>query len=268
MEFKKNEALAEKPDYAHYPICRGRLDAINHMSANIFKFTVLASLLMMIFSIFSIPMHVVGWIPMMFTMEDVKMGMEISFGFRQMLICSLLIVISALGCTRHKFFNIIMLAIYALMLIFSLFVRLTVFDILTTLIGAFGTGFSIGAISAYRDYKQLRETEGYPIFSINLSEYDDRKKKIQGGYYRSDIDRLTREKILRERNIDVGAAADDPNGKPHSGLYRPDSASTADIGGMPELSGSVASQSSAVRQIFIQHTNKEAHFSDSGLKMR
>lgn len=268
MEFKKNQDLAEKPDHAHYPICRGRLDAINNMSAQIFKVTVLSSLLLMLFSFLSIPMHVIGWIPLIFTMEDIKIGMDVTFGFRQMFMCLLLVVISALGCTRHKFFNIIMLAIYVLMLVFSLFVRLTAFDALTAFIGAIGTCVSIGSVKAYGDYKQLMETEGYPIFSITLSEYDEKKKQSEDGYYRPAIDRLTREKMFRERNINMGTADGDPNGKPHSGLYRPDSASTADIGGMPELSGSVASQSSAVRQIFIQDKDKEVYFSDSGLKMK
>ena len=40
MEFKKNPVLAEKPNHAHYPVCRGRLDEINKISYKTFYYTI------------------------------------------------------------------------------------------------------------------------------------------------------------------------------------------------------------------------------------
>uniref|UniRef100_UPI0025DA1068 hypothetical protein n=1 Tax=Ruminococcus sp. TaxID=41978 RepID=UPI0025DA1068 len=199
MIFSKNPELSEKPDHLHYPICRGRLEAINNISARILKFTVGAAVLLAAVSLLGAPLHVVGWLPMMFTMKDIEFGMGGGFCITQACISLVLIVFAAMGCTERKIFDVLLCFAYMAMLVSSIFIHLSVFDAFTFIIGLAGTLYSFGILKGYVDFKQLRKTEGYPIFSVSLAEYDDRKKNSPDGYYRDHYDELVRQRLMQQR---------------------------------------------------------------------
>ena len=134
MIFKNNPELIEKPDHLHYPICRGRLEEINQISTRILKFTIGAAILMAAVSLLGAPLHVVGWLPMMFTMKDIEFGMGGGFCITQALISLLLIVFAALGCTERKIFDVLLCFAYMAMLVCSIFIHLSIFDAFTFII--------------------------------------------------------------------------------------------------------------------------------------
>lgn len=266
MEFKKNPELIEKPNHAHYPICRGRLDEINEISRKTLFYTLGASALMALLSLLATPLHVVGWIPLMFTFTDTKaFGMGAAFAIVQFIMCLVLCVIALLGCTRHKIFTAVMSVIYTLMLICSMVANMTRFDIITAFIGAGGIYASWGAIKGYIDHKQLRNTEGYPIFSTVLADHDDQKQLNPNGYNKKHFDKLLREKALRERNIDPNTAN---SSQAPPNLAQPQSAAKNDIGEMPALNVTRPVRNSSVERKFVPKDHKEVFFSDSTLKMK
>ena len=120
----------------------------------------------------------------MFTMKDIEFGMGGGFCITQACVSLVLIVFAAMGCTERKIFDVLLCFAYMAMLVSSIFIHLSVFDAFTFIIGLTGTLYSFGILKGYVDFKQLRNTEGYPIFSVSLAEYDDRKKNSPDGYYR------------------------------------------------------------------------------------
>ena len=269
MEFKKNPDLMEKPNHAHYPICRGRLDAIENISQNIFKVTIPMSIFMTLLSFLAVPLHVVGWIPLMFTLKDAKaFNMGLGFSLMQAVCCLSMLLFSVLGCTKRKIFNVILFFMYALMLVSSLLIRLTVFDIITAIMGGVGVVNSFGALKGYRDFKQLSNTEGFPVFSAILTEYDERKQESPDGYYRDHYHKLLHEKLKKERNIDKSLNISVKTGSKEelSMLSQASSPETNGLGEMPELTVNSVARPNIDPSRFKPKGAKEGTFSDSPLK--
>jgi hypothetical protein len=266
MEFKKNPELIEKPDHAHYPVCRGRLDEIEEISRKTFFYTLGTNGVLALFSLLQVPMHLVGWVPLLFTMQDTSaFNMGAGFSLFQLIMCLVIAGISLLGCTRHKIFTAIMFLLYALTFVCSLIARLTGFDFITVIIGIGGMYNSLGALKGYTDYKQLSNTEGFPIFSTVLADHEDMKKYSPNGYNKRHFDKLLREKALRERNM---APNQSGSSSPVPNLAQPQSADTKDIGGMPTLNVTRPARNTSVEQKFIPKAHKELFFSDSTLKLK
>ena len=265
MEFKKNPDLMEKPDHAHYPMCRGRLDAINDICKDTLFYTLVVSAVLAFFSLLATPMEVVSWIPFIFTLQDAKaFGMSFGFSVFQLLMSLMLSVVALLGLVKHKIFTVIMFFVYLGMLVSSLFIVLTRFDFLTAILGAVGVYKSAGILKGYRDFKQLRKTEGYPLFSAILTEYDERKAESPDGYYRDHYQKLLQEKLAKERNL---SSSLDASGKSTlSQLVKPSSAETNGLGEMPELTVNTMVNRNVNAAIFKPKGAKEGTFSDSPLK--
>ena len=270
MEFKKNPVLAEKPNHAHYPVCRGRLDEINKISYKTFYYTIGASLIMGLLSMMRVPLNVVGWIPMIFTMEE-NQAFNMSFGFSltQFIMCLVFCFISALGCSKQKQFTVITFVLYLLMFVSSLFNIFSMFDMITGLLGFIGMCVSFLSLTAYKDFKQLEKTEGFPIFSTILADYEDQKKKNPNGFSKRHFDQLMREKLKNERNThDVSNLNGGSQQQGISDFSKPQSADTDDIGEMPELSVKPIVRTEAVYKKFVPKDRKEVYFSDSPLKLK
>ncbi len=270
MEFRKNPELAEKPNHAHYPVCRGRLDEINKISYKTFYYTICVSLILGLFSIMQVPLNVVGWVPMLFTMEDNQAyNMSFGFCFTQFIMCIVFCFISALGCTRQKIFTVITFVLYCLMFVSSVFTFFSRFDMITALLGFIGICVSFYSVTAYTDYKQLEKTEGFPIFSTILADYEEQKKKNPNGFSKKQFDKLMREKLKRERNTHNVGDLDGGNQQQNiSSFAKPQSVDTNDIGEMPELSVKPIVRTEAVYKKFTPKDRKEIFFSDSPLKLK
>ena len=124
---------------------------------------------------------------------------------------------------------------------------------------------SSGSLKGYSDYKQLRNTEGFPIFSTVLADHDDMKKNSPNGYNKRHFEKLLREKALRERNIAPNASG---GRQPVPNLTKPQSVNTNDIGGMPALNVARQNRNLSVGQKFVPKDHKEVFFSDSTLKLK
>lgn len=165
-----NEELAEKPDHGHYPVCLGRKMEIDKLSFEIFAYTALSSLIMIIFSIMGMRFTVPYVLPeLIFGSNDVACAFFQAFEFL------LLAVVSLIGCTRYKVADVIVFMIYVVLFIFTFIKREYVWDAFIVIISAGGIFKSIGAYKMMCDSEQLRNTEGYPIFSLILAEKEEQK---------------------------------------------------------------------------------------------
>ena len=177
MDYYMNEELREKPNHAHFPICRGRMDGINANCFRVFLFTLVSGVIMGGLSLFRIPLHVVGWIPMIFNSEEISKGpFNISQGFAltQALCCGVLIVFASLNMGKRKIFGEILFFIYFALLLSSLLASLSGIDVATLIIAILGVYYCSRSFKDKRDYEQLSETEGFPNFSVVLAESDDK----------------------------------------------------------------------------------------------
>ena len=255
-----NEDLREKPNHAHYPICRGRMGDIESNSHKIFFFTLFACVIMAFLSILCIPMHVVGWIPMIFNSEEISKGafhLSLGFGFSQVLSCAAIVVIAALNMGKRKVCGVVMLIIYGALLLSSLLASLTGFDVVTTIFGILGLYYSRDTIRDKRDYEQLSKTEGFPLFNVILAEYDDQKN--QQPYLRTASGMDYYDKMTQQAAAPVTAPT-----APQPNYYKPDNS----LGNMPELGVASAVRSSVKNGIFEPKGGKEGTLSFSPLKLR
>lgn len=162
-----NDKLTESPDHSHYPVCLGRLNAINAYSRRIFFYTAGACILMFIFTLFTVRFNIISVIPNLF--GD---GTTVAANFVQTLLLLLMVVMAWLGAMDRKIFDVILFAVYASMFLSTLFTN-NAWDLLTFVIGAAGTALTFRSYGNYCDFEQLVHTEGYPFFSERLAEQEE-----------------------------------------------------------------------------------------------
>ena len=260
MDEYMNEELREKPNHAHYPICRGRLDAIGKNSLRIFFYTLIVGLIMGFFSVLCVPMHVIGWIPMIFNSEEISKGafnVSFGFGFAQVLCCAALIVFAVLNLGKRKVFGLVLSLIYIVLTISSLLATLTGFDVITAIIGIMGIYYCRNALKDKRDYEQLSNTEGFPMFSVIVAEYDDQKE--QQNYLHTKQGKDYFDKMSRQSTATAAVPVNTSQSyaMPQNGL-----------GDMPELNTAGISRSVASEGLFKPKSGKEGTVSFSPLKLR
>ena len=260
MDEYMNEDLREKPNHAHYPICRGRMGDIESHSHKLFFYTLFACIIMAFLSILCIPMHVIGWIPMIFNSEEISKGafhVSIGFGFSQVLSCVAIVVIAALNLGKRKACGVILLIIYFALLLSSLLASLTGFDVVTAMISFMGLYYSRCTIKDKRDYEQLSKTEGFPLFNVILAEYDDNKN------YQPFLKTKYGTDYFNKANQNNSAPAA-PLHEPPKNYYEPDNG----LGDMPELNTVSLSGTNAARGRFSPRSGKEGAISFSPLKLK
>jgi len=161
-----NPKLAELPDHKHYPACLSRKVAIQEKSQSLFIYTLAMGLILIMLSFFSLRFSVISWLPMLMGEST-----EVLPFFVQLLTIIMIIVIAALNYGKHKICGVVLFFIYAFMAVFG-FINSddNLPDIMTSTLGAFGTVRSITAFKDYTDWKQLVDTEGFPFFSVRVTE--------------------------------------------------------------------------------------------------
>lgn len=164
-----NQEIEEKPNHLHYPACLGRMNEINKQSVDIFIYTAIVCFAMGVLSLVGLKYNIFAVIPdLLFDENGTKVAFFQIFEFLVMT------VISLLGCTRYKIFDVIIMLIYALMILISIFFRDSAADPLVLMAGIGGIWKSHGSFSIYNDYEQLKQTEGFPVFSLILTEHDEK----------------------------------------------------------------------------------------------
>ena len=255
-----NEDLREKPNHAHYPICRGRMADIESHSHQIFFFTLISCLILAFFSILRIPMHVIGWIPMIFNNAEISKGafhVSLGFGISQVLCCAAITFMAALNWGKRKVFGVVLFIIYFAMLLSSLLLTITGFDVVTLIISILGVYYCRGAIRDKRDYEQLSDTEGFPLFNVILAEYDDKKGQQPFLQTKHGTD-------YYNKMNQVNSAHAAPVYEPPKNYYDKDNG----LGDMPELNTANLSRSNAADGRFSPSSQKEGNISFSPLKLR
>lgn len=157
----KRPDIEEKPDHGHYAACSGLKIDIEKHCRDTFGYAVIANIIMIIFTFGGTVFPVMSFIPSL-----VGENYEVSFIFMQITEFLVMILLSAFGYGERKRLNIVVLCIYLLVFIFSLFTGRALGSALGAMYGACGAFISRRAFSDASYYDKLKETEGYPHFSL------------------------------------------------------------------------------------------------------
>jgi hypothetical protein len=170
-----NPDIEEKPNHLHYPACLGRMQEIKKQSLEIFVYTAIVFLIFGVFSVAGVKFNVFAVIPdLLFDGHDLKVA------FFQIIEFIIVTVVSLLGCTRYKVFDVIIMLMYALMVLLSVVCHYNSADPVVFIAGACGIWKSICSFRVWSDYEQLKQTEGFPIFSLILTEHEEKNKNNAG----------------------------------------------------------------------------------------
>ncbi len=277
----KNPLLEEKPNHAHYPACLGRLEAISKQGSALFIFSLVSGLLLSVISLTGYPLQVIGWLPVLVggSTSELSSGMCVL----QMLICWGLILLGLFGCSRYKICHYILFLIYLLMFIVPIFHMFSLLDAFTFIAGGLGVIFGYRAPNNYYDYQQLSETEGFPLFSIILTEHEEQKRlsKYCNNRYGQAQKQSQQANAQPSVNAPAGIPANAPVNTPVSApvsaplpAAAPVSQETAKhdptegVVGMPELEINKNTNLKAAPDRFKPKSGKVGRISDSGLKFR
>lgn len=189
---KLNPLLEEKPGHGHYSACLERKEEIDKYCNKAFAFTVLSSVLMAMFTIGTVTFPLLSFIPGLFgnSWDVVPIFVQIT---ELIGLC----FIGALACTRRKLFLVILMIWYILLAASSLIKGTLPGCAVSLLVGIFGTVYTAKAPSVYRDYNQLRETEGWPHFAIWLAEAEEKPAYSYDDYRKRLADKAAREAAYR-----------------------------------------------------------------------
>lgn len=273
----KNPILEEKPNHAHYPACLGRLEAINKQGSALFIFSLVSGLLLSVISLTGFPLQVIGWLPVLVggSTSELSSGMCVL----QMLICWGLILLGLFGCSRYKICHYVLFLIYLLMFIVPIFHMFSLLDAFTFIAGGLGVIFGYRAPKNYYDFQQLSETEGFPLFSIILTEHEEQKRFSK--YCNNRYGQAQKQSQQANAQPSVNAPAAPPVSKPASApvsaplpAAAPISQETAKndptdgIVGMPELEINKNTNLKAAPDRFRPKSGKAGRISDSDMKFR
>lgn len=163
-----NEKFAEQENHAHYTACLQRKTAIDKFCRKIFYFSAAEAVVMFIMMMFGLWLSAFSWIPNLcgepFTLPNI-------FAYTAEFI--LLPVTALIGCGKKKVCTLIVFAIQCLIAAGCFFGGLKTVNTIPFLIGLIGIIVSFPSVSAYLDYNQLMQTEGFPHFNNFLANADD-----------------------------------------------------------------------------------------------
>ncbi|MBQ7026779.1 MAG: hypothetical protein IJN14_00065 [Ruminococcus sp.] len=165
-----NNKLAAKPDHSHYPVCLGRLTTINDSCHKLFRDTIVVNGGLLILTLFGQYIPVISLISTLFGEPT-----EVIVMFIQVLLITGISVMTALGCGKNKFFNAIALLIYVMIAIGGLIHKDSVGGAASFLICTAVVIMNLKMFVYWLEYRQLSNTEGFPLFSERLTEYDENR---------------------------------------------------------------------------------------------
>ena len=154
----------EKPDHSHYSICGARKNDIYEFSRNVFVYTAGVCMVMLFITYCGAAMPLVSWIPSLFGCSTC-----VPFLFVQTAELILVIAASFLAFGRFKVIHIGLFIGYVLLIVATLVDSSTI-GIITFIIGVIGVVLTAPCFKMYSDYNQLRNTEGWPHFSLHYTE--------------------------------------------------------------------------------------------------
>lgn len=188
MELMSSEdKYREMPDHSHYIICSDRITAINEKGKKAFYYTFITALLLSAGSMFGIRFNILSILSDLIVGRDSanSFGMILS-GMLNIFSSLFLIFLAVFGKAKYKFCNVILFSMYLAMPI-SCFMNMggRSSDIITIALGTGGIIVYFPMLSAWRDYKVISRTEGFPYFSERLThqlENPDYKSNYREDY--------------------------------------------------------------------------------------
>ncbi|MCM1132549.1 MAG: hypothetical protein NC340_03665 [Ruminococcus flavefaciens] len=170
---KINENFAEQPNHAHYMACLKRKGEIDSFSRKVFFYTIAESAVFLVMIFFGLWLSALSWIPSLcgepFTMPN------ITAYFAEII---LIPVIALAGCGKYKICDIILFAVHCVIILGCFFGGLKTLNTFPLAIGVIGAVVTYPSISAYLDYRQLMQTEGFPQFNNLLAQAEDNPEFI------------------------------------------------------------------------------------------
>lgn len=165
---KINENLTELPEHGHYSACLERKEEIDKISGKILIYAIITGIIMALMTAFGLPLSAVSFIPSIF--GDAFNACYLICQWSEII---LLAVIAGIGCGKYKFCQLILFTVYCLMILGCFISGVKMIDSIPFAIGAIGVIITYPSISAFLDYRQLMNTEGFPYFSYLFAQTND-----------------------------------------------------------------------------------------------
>lgn len=171
-----NQELAEQDGHAHYLVCLKRKNEIDRLCKKVFFYSIAEAVVFSAMMMFGLWLSALSWIPSLcgepFTIPNIMATLvEII----------LLPVIALLGCGNKKICTLVFFVIQCIIVLGCFFGGLKTVNTFPFLIGIIGVIIAYPSISAYLDYRQLMNTEGFPQFSNRIADADDNPEFVS--YY-------------------------------------------------------------------------------------
>jgi len=168
---KRNPLLEEKPDHAHYTACLARKDEIDRYCNRAFSYTVFISIVMAVITLTTTEIPLVSLIPGLF-----GGSWSVPHIFIQLLELVGLCILAAAACSKKKILLVVLMIFYIALTGASLVTGTFPGVFIAFMFGIIGFMLTVKSFFIYRDYEQLKTTEGWPHFAIWMTEGSDRPK--------------------------------------------------------------------------------------------
>ncbi len=168
---KLNPLLEEKPDHGHYTTCLSRKEEIDRYCNRAFAYTVFASVIMAVFTLGATSIPLISLLPGL-----VGDRWDVAHIFVQLIELIGLCVLAAAACSKKKILLVYLMLFYLALFVASLVTGTFPGVVIGFLLGLGGFILTIRSQFIYRDYEQLKKTEGWPHFARWMAEDRERPK--------------------------------------------------------------------------------------------
>lgn len=222
------------PDRSHYTICSDRITCINELGKRMFYYTFIVALIVSAGSMFNIRFNILS------LLSDLAVGRGnigasgvIFSGALNILTSVFLIIMAVMGKAKYKFCNVFLFCIYLAMTVASIINfgdRSS--DIITIGLGIVGIYIFFPSLQAWRDYRVISRTEGFPYFNERFaSQLENPKYKSENYHEDYADDEKPMQEIERELtdNINVDEITKKENSLNKFNMNVPDELTPVDI---------------------------------------
>ncbi|MDE5946803.1 MAG: hypothetical protein K2G63_05840 [Oscillospiraceae bacterium] len=196
------------PDRSHYTVCSDRITRINELGKTMFYYTFVVALIVSAGSMFNVRFNILS------LLSDLAVGRGnvgasgVIFSGALNIITSLfLIIMAVMGKAKYKFCNVFLFCIYLAMPVASIinFGDRTS-DIITIGLGIIGIYIYFPSLQAWRDYRVISRTEGFPYFNERFAnQLENPKYKCENYHEDYADDEKPMQEIEKELTDNINA---------------------------------------------------------------
>ncbi len=174
-ELFSRERFNEMPNHGHYTACSGRMVEIDTFSRKCCGCTLILSAFMFITTWMTFRYGIVSFIP-----NYIGDRSSVGANFVQTIIIALIAAAGFLGTQKHRIMTLFLFILYSSMFISTFFIK-EFYEFFTVPVSVAGIIFTYKAPLMYRDFRILRNTEGYPQFNERLA-YQEENREYKATY--------------------------------------------------------------------------------------